>query len=224
MSLEFPSTLEKPSNITPLPGNFVRPAFEKLYGFDAPQEPPKTFTTATLTATDSTARTVDNTYTLTIQPSASLSVGSSISINGLTSSDTGDNSSLTVGGSGAAIFGSSGEWTQSTGVLVLTVASGQSLPTGSDTVVTFIIANPNTVSVGVTGITSTSSGFTTADISGTFLNTVDTFNVTTRNTEANIGASTPTNPTGEVNIAFGTDTDDFYIYDGSDWYIFNNDS
>ena len=38
MSLEFPSTLEKPSNITPLPGNLVRPAFEKLYGFDAPQE------------------------------------------------------------------------------------------------------------------------------------------------------------------------------------------
>jgi hypothetical protein len=38
MSLEFPSTLEKPSNITPFPGNFIRPAFEKLYGFDAPQE------------------------------------------------------------------------------------------------------------------------------------------------------------------------------------------
>jgi hypothetical protein len=38
MSLEFPSTLEKPSNITPLPGNFIRPAFEKLYGFDVPQE------------------------------------------------------------------------------------------------------------------------------------------------------------------------------------------
>ena len=35
MSLEFPSTLEKPSNITPLPGNFIRPAFEELYGFDA---------------------------------------------------------------------------------------------------------------------------------------------------------------------------------------------
>jgi len=35
MSLEFPSTLEKPSNITPFPGNFIRPAFEKLYGFDA---------------------------------------------------------------------------------------------------------------------------------------------------------------------------------------------
>ena len=37
MSLIF-ATLEKPSNITPFPGNFIRPAFEKLYGFDAPQE------------------------------------------------------------------------------------------------------------------------------------------------------------------------------------------
>ena len=50
------------------------------------------------------------------------------------------------------------------------------------------------------------------------------FNVTTRDTEANILASTPTNPSGEVNIAFGTDTYDYYIYDGSAWYIFNNDS
>ena len=33
MSLIF-TTLEKPSNITPLPGNFIRPAFEELYGFD----------------------------------------------------------------------------------------------------------------------------------------------------------------------------------------------
>jgi hypothetical protein len=37
MSLIF-TTLEKPSNITPFPGNFIRPAFEKLYGFDTPQE------------------------------------------------------------------------------------------------------------------------------------------------------------------------------------------
>ena len=34
MSLIF-TVLEKPSNITPFPGNFIRPAFEKLYGFDA---------------------------------------------------------------------------------------------------------------------------------------------------------------------------------------------
>jgi len=50
------------------------------------------------------------------------------------------------------------------------------------------------------------------------------FNVTTRDTEANILASTPTNPSGEVNIAFGTDTYDFYIYSGGAWYIYNNDS
>lgn len=34
MSLTFP-TLEKPSNIIALPGSFVRPSFEELYGFDA---------------------------------------------------------------------------------------------------------------------------------------------------------------------------------------------
>ena len=38
MSLLLTPSLEKPSNITPLPGNFIRPAFEKLYGFDVPQE------------------------------------------------------------------------------------------------------------------------------------------------------------------------------------------
>jgi len=38
MSLLLTPSLEKPSNITPLPGNFIRPAFEELYGFDAPQE------------------------------------------------------------------------------------------------------------------------------------------------------------------------------------------
>jgi len=38
MSLLLTPSLEKPSNITPFPGNFIRPAFEKLYGFDVPQE------------------------------------------------------------------------------------------------------------------------------------------------------------------------------------------
>jgi hypothetical protein len=53
---------------------------------------------------------------------------------------------------------------------------------------------------------------------------VPPFNVTNRDTEANILASTPTLSAGEAGIAFGTDTNDFYIYDGSAWYIFNNDS
>ena len=138
---------------------------------------------------------------------------------GLTGSQTSDSGSLTVGGTGAAIFGSSGSWTQSSGTLVLTVAGGQSIPTGSDTVITFTLTNPASASAGVTGITLASSGFTTANINGTFLNAVALFNVTTRNTEANILASTPTNPSGEVNIAFGTDTKDFYIYNGSGWNL-----
>jgi hypothetical protein len=35
MSLLLTPSLEKPSNILGLPNNFIRPAFERLYGFDA---------------------------------------------------------------------------------------------------------------------------------------------------------------------------------------------
>lgn len=38
MSLLLTPSIEKPSNIIGLPGNFVRPAFEELYGFDVPEE------------------------------------------------------------------------------------------------------------------------------------------------------------------------------------------
>ena len=38
MSLLLTPSLEKPSNITPLPNNFIRPVFEKLYGFDAEED------------------------------------------------------------------------------------------------------------------------------------------------------------------------------------------
>jgi hypothetical protein len=168
---------------------------------------------------------LDNTniLTFTVQPSRDISAGNSITLAGLTGSQTADGS-LTLSGAGASVFGSAGSWTQSTGTLVLTVDTGQTLSTGSDTVITFNITNPATVSSGVSGVTLDGSNFIQASISGTFLNTVDLFNVTTRDTEANILASTPTNPSGEVNIAFGTDTNDFYIYDGSAWYALNNDS
>jgi hypothetical protein len=43
-------------------------------------------------------------------------------------------------------------------------------------------------------------------------------------TESNILASSPTNATGEVTVKFGTDTYDLYVWDGSAWYIYNNDS
>jgi hypothetical protein len=38
MSLLLTPSIEKPSNILGLPNQFIRPAFEKLYGFDVPQE------------------------------------------------------------------------------------------------------------------------------------------------------------------------------------------
>ena len=199
---------------------FVLPTFS--FGVVAsPTVPPETFDTATLVNGNAGAGN-DNTLTLTIQPSSAIAASGTITLAGLTGSQTADSGSLTVGGAGAAIFGSSADWTQSSGTLVLTVAGGQSVPTGSDTVITFTLTNPATTNAGVTGITLASDGFTTADISGTFLNAVAIFNVTTRDTEANILASTPTNPSGEVNIAFGTDTNDFYIYDGSAWFIYKN--
>ena len=201
---------------------FVLPTFG-LGVIGSPTAPPGTFDTATLENGGNGVGN-DNALTFTVNPSASIGAGSTLTIAGLTGSQTADSGSLTIGGAGATIFGSSGSWTQSSGTLVLTVAGGQSVPTGADTVITFTLTNPATTNAGVTGITLASSGFTTADISGTFLNAVAIFNVTTRDTEANIEISTPTNPSGEVNIAFGTDTNDFYIYDGTFWRVYTNDS
>jgi hypothetical protein len=201
---------------------FVLPTFS--FGVVASTTAPlETFDTATL---ENGQTNLDNTniLTLTVQPSRDIPAGDTLTITGLTSSQTVDGS-VTLSGANAAIFGSAGSWTQSTGTLVLTVDTGQTLSTGSDTVITFNLTNPATVSSGVSGVTLDGpAGFTQASISGTFLNTVDTFNVTTRDTEANILASTPTNPSGEVNIAFATGTHDFYIYDGSAWYIYKNDT
>jgi len=202
---------------------FVLPTFA-LGVVASPTVPLETFDSASL-VNGQTAPGTTNTLTLTLNPSVAIGATSTLTIGGLTGSQTSDSASLTVGGTNAAIFGSSGVWTQAGGTLVLTVAGGQSVPTGSDTVITFTLTNPASTNSGVTGVTLASSGFSTANLSGTFLNSIATFNVTTRNTQANILASTPTNPTDEVNIAFGTDTYDFYIYaDDGTWLIFNNDS
>jgi hypothetical protein len=48
MSIEFTSGLEKPSGVIGLPGNFIRPAFAELYGFDSI---PVGFGVSVLTAT-----------------------------------------------------------------------------------------------------------------------------------------------------------------------------
>ena len=200
---------------------FVLPTFG-LGVIASPTVPPGTFDTATL-ENGNNVKGAENILTFTVQPSRDISAGDSITLTGLTGSQTAD-SSLTLSGAGASVFGSAGSWTQSTGTLVLTVDTGQTLSTGSDTVITFNLTNPATTNAGVSGVTLSSSGFTQASLSGTFLNAVDLFNVTTRNTEANILTSLPTLSAGEAGIAFGTDTNDFYIYSGGAWYIYNNDS
>ena len=174
-----------------------------------------------------------NPLTLTIRPDTAIVAGSTLTLAGLSGSQTATNTSLTIAGANAAVFGSSASWNNN-GTLVLTVDTGQSIPNNADTVITFELTNPASVSSGVSGVTLDGpAGFTQASISGTFLSAVDIFNVTTRDTEANIVTSTPTNPSGEVNIAFSTDdagtdnasyTNDFYIYHDGAWYIFNNDS
>ena len=186
---------------------------------------PATFVTSTLLNSSNLPNNT-NTFTLTVQPSTALSAGSSITLSGLTGSATADNGSLTVGGAGASIFGSAGSWTQSTGTLVLTVDTAQTLPTGSDTVVTFTLTN-SASSSGVTSVDLSSTNFTTASISGLFLEAAtNKYNIpdsTDQQTEATILALSPTNPTDEVTVKFGSDTYDLYVWDGSSWYIYNND-
>ena len=54
-------------------------------------------------------------------------------------------------------------------------------------------------------------------------NSSNIFNISTRDTEENILISSPTNPSNSVNIAFGTDTYDLYIWNGSSWSKYLND-
>ena len=173
----------------------------------------------TTSLTDSTnLENNSNIFTLTVQPDTALSAGSSITLSGLTGSATADGS-LTISGAGASIFGSVGSWTQSTGTLVLTVDTAQTLPTGSDTVVTFTLTN-SASSSGVTSVDLSSSGFTTASISGLFLEAVaNLFSVALSDIESNIRAST-TSVIGDT--AYGTNTQDFYVFDGTNWQIYNN--
>ena len=321
MSLLLTPSIEKPSGIIAFPGNFIRPSFEVLYGFDAVvaglAKPditvvqfgvdgatisttgvvgatsytyerdtsasftsPTTISSGTLdltvndtgplsgavtyyyriiatdgvdTSTSTTATFIisatfdtatllngsnlpsnTNTLTLTVQPSVAISAGSSITLSVLTGSATADNGSLSLGGAGAVIFGSAGSWTQSTGTLVLTVASGQTLPTGSDTVVTFTLTNPASGN-GVTSVNLSSTGFTTASISGLFLEAAaNKYNIPDdlatpgsandfQQDEADILSLTPSNPANQATVYFGSNTHDLYVWDGSAWYIYNND-
>jgi hypothetical protein len=165
---------------------------------------------------------LDNIFTLTFTSDISLSASSSITLSGLSVSQTASTTSLAISGADAATFGSVGDWNNN-GTLVLTVASGYTLDTASKTI-SFTLLNPVFPNSGVSSVTLSSSGFNTSNISGTFFNVVEQppmFNID-EDTEANILASSVTNPSGEAQIRYGTDTKDLYVYVGSStWYKFS---
>ena len=189
---------------------------------------PAVFTTSTLSESE-TIENLDSTYTLTIQPDTAITSGT-VTLAGLDASQTVDNASLSIT-STSNIFGATADWTQSTGTLVLTVST--TVPNNADTVVTFTLQNPSYPNSGSTGITLDASGFTQASISGTFMSvsqdqflnlqsfpTIGLIN----NQEDVITRTDLTNPANEVTIVQALDTDDLYVWDGSAWHIFNNDT
>jgi hypothetical protein len=178
---------------------------------------PADFTSSSLIQNQNTANAV-NTLTLTIRPEADITSGT-VTLTGLDVSQTADNASLSIT-STSNIFGTTADWTQSTGTLVLTVST--TVPNNADTIVTFDLTNPsNTPNSGSTGITLDSANYNQASITGDFLYTVTPFTVadTTRNESVILADTTQT----QYTIEQGADTQDLYVWDGSAWYIFNND-
>jgi trimeric autotransporter adhesin len=83
-----------------------------------------------------------NTLTVSLTADFDLAMGSTVTITGLTGSQTADSASLTVTSTGGRL-GTSGAWTQSSGQLVLTAASGGTA-SGTACEVTFSLTNPAT--------------------------------------------------------------------------------
>jgi hypothetical protein len=81
-----------------------------------------------------------NTLTVSLTANFNLATGSKVTISGLTGSQTADSGSLTVS-STSNLLGTSGAWTQASGQLVLTAASGGTA-SGTVCVVTFVLYNP----------------------------------------------------------------------------------
>lgn len=176
------------------------------------------FTTAILEHNSNHANAT-NTFTLRFKPELSFSSGT-VTLTGLDASQTGNNSSLPITSTNN-VLGTTGSWTQSTGTLVLTVAS--TIPSTSDTVVTFDLTNPATApNSGSTGITLDATNFTQASISGTFLYTLNTtyqIGDTTRNQDVILSDSTQT----QYTIEQAADTQNILVWDGTAWYIYIDD-
>ena len=84
----------------------------------------------------------DNTLTVSLKADFDLPVGSTVTIMGLTESQTADSASLAVG-SMAGGLGTSGAWTKASGQLVLTAAS--LVTAGTECVLTFTLTNPDSM-------------------------------------------------------------------------------
>jgi hypothetical protein len=82
----------------------------------------------------------NNTLTMTIVANINLAPGSTITVSGLTGSQTVDKSTLTISSSNGG-FGSSGTWDQSSGALVLTAMS-EGISAGAACLVNFSLHNP----------------------------------------------------------------------------------
>jgi len=182
------------------------------------------FATSTLSDSNSMTSGV-NTITFTVQPGINITVGQTLTLAGLTGTQTADNASLTIGGAGATIFGSSADWRQSTGTLVLTVDTGQTLSTGSDTVITFNLQNSATLGSGVTA-TLDANGHNQANVSGTVLDTIHDSTLTFPTVQVFDNESDFISDSGadDYTIVHAKDTDKLYVWDGNVWYKYNNDS
>jgi len=177
---------------------------------------PADFSKFTLMGSTTVANTL-NTLTLTLRPELDITSGT-VTLTGLDASQTSDNASLSITSTNN-VFGTSADWTQSTGTLVLTVST--TVPSNATTTVTFDLTNPSdTPNIGSTGITLDSPNYNQVSISGDFLYTVSPFTVadTTRNESVILLDATQ----AQYTIEYAADTDDLYVWDGSYWYIYNN--
>ena len=174
-----------------------------------------------------TVQNLGNTFTLVFRPDVAISATGTITLSGLSESATATNSSLTISGTGASLFGSVGDWNND-GTLILTVASGQSVPNDSDTTITFDLTNPAFPNSGVSSVTLASSGFNTSAVSGTFFNVIEsifdnTLTFPTIDVFDNESDFITTTYAPDYTIVHAKDTQNLYVWDGSAWYIYKND-
>eukprot|EP00742_Colponemidia_sp_Colp-10_P009287 GILJ01010116.1.p1 GENE.GILJ01010116.1~~GILJ01010116.1.p1 ORF type:complete len:1811 (+),score=221.22 GILJ01010116.1:703-6135(+) len=104
------------------------------------------FAFISLTETNPLA-SASNTLTIRLRLAAGyLVTGDTVTVNGLVSMSTASSASLALSGSNADLFGSTADWSQEGGKLVLTVAADKAVSNSSDTVVSFTLDNPSAFS------------------------------------------------------------------------------